>query len=252
VTTSFRISSRKKQPLPEHLPQRGLWGGILPVLDQGLAYPGRLVRLAGLIRVRKPRQPFFTTLRVLLEQDREITLGTLVHSTGEQTYGLLILLLALPSLVPGLNVGAAPLGGSAIVALGFQMMRGIPYPSIPQRILDLPIHKGRVKDALAKLERFLLRFAPRKARRDLNRRWAGLAVLVQGFLLALPVPIAFGNIAPALALCILGSALLEEQSVWAWIGGAFSLAVIIYFALSFNLVLVACVGTWHMLSHLFS
>lgn len=249
---SFRISARKRQPIPERLPSKGILGGVFATFVQGWAYSERLVELTGLIHARRPRQPFFTTLRQLMEEGQDLTLGTLVARAGEQTYGLLILLLALPSLIPGLNLGAAPLGGSAIAALGLQMMRGISSPSIPPKVRDLPIHKGRVKEALAKVERLLLRFSKRKARRELNRKWMGFAVLLQGVLLALPVPLAFGNIAPAFALCLLGAALMEEQSVWAWIAGACSLAVSLYFALSFNLVIMACVGTWHMLTHLFS
>jgi hypothetical protein len=185
-----------------------------------------------------------------LDKDQEVTLGHLVQHAGEQTYGLLILLLALPSLVPGLNLGAAPVGGSVMMALGIQMMRGVRHPALPKRFLNQPIHKGRVKGALATFERMLLRFAPRRRiRRDLNRRWAGFLVFCTALLLALPLPIAFGNMAPALALCVFGAALLEEQPVWAWLGALSSLGVLIYFALSFDLILKACLGGWHLLRH---
>jgi hypothetical protein len=180
----------------------------------------------------------------------EITLGELLDAAGEQTYGLLVLLLSLPNLIPGLNVGLAPVGGAGLMALGVQLAWGKPHPWVPKRIQAQPIHKGRIKDALAKLEAQLNRFRWKGAqRRPLSHRWMGAIIAWTGFLLALPVPLPFGNQLPAAILCLLGAALLEERPAWAWIGAAASLGNTLYFAFSFDLIVRATTKTFHFLVH---
>ena len=192
-------------------------------------------------------KPFFEALHALLDAEGEISLGELLDANGEQTYGLLVLLLSLPNLIPGLNLGLAPIGGIGIIGLGIQLAWGKPHPWVPARVQTQPIHKGRIKDALAKLETQLDRLRwPMAEQRPLNRRWVGACMAWTGFLLALPVPIPFGNQLPAAILCLLGAALLEEQTVWAWLGAAATVANTIYFASSFGLVLRACTKVFHL------
>ena len=193
-------------------------------------------------------RPFFETLHALLDAEDETTLGELLDAAGEQTYGLLVLLLSLPNLIPGLNVGLAPVGGIGLMALGAQLAWGIPHPWIPKRIQAQPIHKGRIKAALAKFETQLSRFRWHGAvRRPLSHRWMGTTIAWTGFLLALPVPLPFGNQLPAAILCLLGAALLEERPAWAWLGAVASFGNTLYFAFSFNLILRAFAGAFHVL-----
>ena len=193
-------------------------------------------------------KPFFATLHTLLDVEGEITLGELLDAAGEQTYGLLVLLLSLPNLIPGLNVGLAPVGGAGLMALGAQLAWGRPHPWVPRRLQAQPIHKGRIKDALAKFETQLSRFRWRGGRRHpLSHRWMGASVAWTGFLLALPVPLPFGNQLPAAILCLLGAALLEERPAWAWIGTLAMLGNTLYFGLSFDLILRASVKAFHLL-----
>ncbi len=193
-------------------------------------------------------KPFFATLHALLDAEGAITLGELLDAAGEQTYGFLVLLLALPSLIPGLNLGLAPVGGIGLMALGAQLAWGKPHPWVPRRVQAQPIHKGRIKDALAKLETQLNRFRWQGSeQRPLSHRWVGACIAWTGFLLAVPVPLPFGNQLPAAILCLLGAALLEERPVWGWIGAAASLANTLYFASSFGLIVRTSVKAFHAL-----
>ena len=193
----------------------------------------------------QPR-PFFETLRSLLDADGRVTLGELLDAAGEQTYGLLMLLLALPSLVPGLNVGMAPVAGLGILALGLQLAWGTPHPWVPRRIQAQPLHKGRIKQALAALEGQLARIRWRRPRvRPLNRRWVGLVAAWTGFLLALPVPLPFGNQLPAAILCLLGAALLEDRPGWSWLATAAALGNTLYFASSYGLIVRYTLKAFH-------
>lgn len=203
-----------------------------------------------LIRVKHPEIPFFTKLSFLLDQESEITLGSLVDSAGEQTYGLLVLLLALPSLVPGINLGAAPMGGVGILVVGVQMILGKNRPWLPEWLRRQPIHRGSMKKALTTLEDYLVRLGGRrKARRALDRRWMGLVVAWMALLLCVPVPLPFGNQIPAVILIVLGAGLLEEQPFWGWIGTLAGVANTIYFAISFKLIIRGCLHVLRVLDH---
>ncbi len=193
-------------------------------------------------------KPFFQTLHALLSAEGEITLGELLEAAGEQTYGFLVLLLALPNLVPGLNLGLAPVGGIGLIGLGAQLAWGTPHPWIPARIQAQAIHKGHIKNALARLEVQLNRFRwSRAEQRPLSHRWVGLCIAWTGFLLAIPVPLPFGNQLPAAILCLLGAALLEERPTWAWIGAAAMVGNTVYFASSFSLIAKAYLKALHAL-----
>ena len=183
-----------------------------------------------------------------MDRQGEVTLGQLAEAAQEQTCGLLVLLLALPSLVPGINVGAAPLGGVGIMAIGAQMAQGNARPWIPQRLARQVLHKGKVKEALAQLEALLDRFSsPRPKRRALNLRWTGVLITWTGFLLALPIPLPFANVLPAAVLCLVGTALLEERAAWGWLGAAAAVGNTLYFAVSFKLILAGLRAALHSL-----
>lgn len=184
-----------------------------------------------------PPKPFFSALHDLLDREGEVTLGELPRAMGGQTYGLLILLLSLPGLLPGINVGAAPLGGLGVIALGLQMLWGVPQPWVPERFRRVPFHKGRIKGGLARLEGLLRRFSgPRAAPRSIHKGWVGLGVAWTGLLLAAPIPLPFANILPAAILCLFGAAILEERPLWAWLATAASLGNTAYCAMSFGLI----------------
>lgn len=188
---------------------------------------------------------FFVKLHLRLDTEEGLTLGTFVEEAGDQTFGLLVLLLSLPSLIPGVNVPMALLGGLALIGLGLQMLFGSGRPTIPGPLRRQRIHKGKVKEALATFERQLDRL-PSGPRRAMNRKWMGLWVAWTAFLLFLPMwPLPFGNILPAATLCLLGAALMEERPLWGWIGVAASLGVTAYFGYSFDIV----IKSFHHLIH---
>ena len=178
---------------------------------------------------------FFEKLHTRLDAEAGLTLGAFIEEAGDQTFGLVVLLLSLPSLIPAVNVPFALLGGLALIGLGLQMAIGSGKPALPARLRRQSLHKGKIKEALAAFERQLDRL-PSGPRQALNRRWMGLWVTWTAFLLFIPVPLPFGNILPAAALCLLGAALMEERPLWGWVGVVGSLGVTAYFGYSFDLI----------------
>ena len=68
-------------------------------------------------------------------------------------------------------------------------------------------------------------------------------------LLAVPVPLPFGNILPAAILALLGAALVEERPAWGWLGAAAALGNTLYFAASFDLIAMASIKAVAVLRH---
>lgn len=199
---------------------------------------GWLRILASILDARKPGSPFFQALHDLLAQDGDVRVDELMASAGEQTYGLLILVSGLTSFIPGVSIA----GGLVALILGIQMAWGIPHPWLPKRLERVQLHRGRVKDSLARFEGWLLRLGQhRRPGRPLNRRWMGSMVAWTAFLTALPVPplIPLGNAIPAATLCLMGAALLEERPPWAWIGALGMVSTTVYLTLSFHLIWAA-------------
>lgn len=179
----------------------------------------------------EPQQPLFLALQHLLEEDGSVSLGELLDRAGEQTYGLAILLLGLLTFIPAV----ANVVNLATLALGYQLFRGQPHPWIPERLQRHEMHRGRIKALLAQVERYLRVLGSRHTpRRRLEGRGLGLLVAWTGLLAALPVILPAANILPAIAIVLIGVALLEEWPFLAWLGGAFSFVTTVYFAVSFQ------------------
>jgi len=198
-------------------------------------------------------KPFFTQVNFFLDQDKSITYGDLVNIAKEQAFGLLILLLSIPSLLPGVNLGMAPFGGLATLWIGVQMMLGRQSPKLPVGFSRHKIHKSRVGATLMKIEGYLERFGRRdKARIPLNNRWVGLMVAWVSFLLFIPVPLPFANFAPAAILVLFGVALMERRSGWSWLAAFATLVNTVYFGFFYGLIVKACINAfrifWHWLT----
>lgn len=199
---------------------------------------GWLRLLASALDARQPGHPFFSTLHELLAQDGDVSIGELMASAGEQTYGLLLLVSGLTSFIPGVSM----LGGLVALVIGVQLAWGVPHPWLPRRMEQVQLHRGRVKEALARFEGWLQKLGQgRRPARPLSRPWMGAMVAWTAFITALPVPpiIPMGNALPAASLTLMGAALLEERPAWAWIGALGMLATTIYLALSFHLIWAA-------------
>lgn len=141
---------------------------------------------------------------------------------SRDAYGTLLLVLAAPSLLPGLGVLAAPLVGLAGLAVGVQLALGRRTPWVPGRA------RGWLDDASLgpRLSLWLQdRLRPIRGLRlpPLPRVLAGLAVFWSSLLLALPLAfVPFSNLVPALALALLGAGLAARRSLFGWLGAALS------------------------------
>ncbi len=160
---------------------------------------------------------FSATLQALLKRSQEasLTLGNILASLGDKSFGLCLMLLALPSSLPvyGLSI---PLGVLMMV-LGLQMALGMRSPLIPERARKLKIKITFIQKVLhtservlAMLERYL---QPRYSVmfQGLPYRAMGVLVFVMAFLVFLPLPLT--NTFPGLLIFILGASLSQDDGL---------------------------------------
>lgn len=141
---------------------------------------------------------------------------------SRESYGTLLLLLAAPSLLPGVGAVAAPLSGAACLALGFQLAAGRRIPWVPDRLqgwMSSSALGPRLSLWIQEHFRPLLGLPTPRFPLVL----AGLTVAWTGLLLVLPLMfVPFSNMIPALALGLVGAGLAARRSLISWLGMALS------------------------------
>jgi hypothetical protein len=156
-----------------------------------------------------------------------LSLGDIVDALGDQGFGLLVLVLALPNLVPGPIIpGFSIPFAIGIALLGAQLMAGLHTPRLPgwlkrRGVARERFHRlaQRAEPRLHRLERWV-RPRPNWLTRDRGERVVGVALIVLSLVLALPVPL--GNAPIALMIGIIALGLLEGDGValgWGIAGG---------------------------------
>ena len=142
----------------------------------------------------------------------QVTLDWLLSSLRERSFGIVMLLMALVSLVPG----ASTFIGILLAVPAYQMMAARRYPVLPRFIAARPMPTRRIARVvnyavplLRSMERFI---RPRwRTPFETTKRVVGVALLLLGATLVAPIP--FSNVIPALAIALVAFAYLEEDGV---------------------------------------
>lgn len=181
------------------------------------------------------RESLSHALRRLLDrpEDKPISLGDVLENVGDKGFGLLLVILSLPSALPVPAAGYSVPFGIVMAALALQMILGKPQPTLPAKALSRKLPKSMTQKMLGaagmffgKVE-FLIkpRFQWIGSRTGL--RALGLVVLVMSVLMMIPIPLT--NTAPAMVIFLIGVGLSEDDGLFAgfsFIAGIF--AVLLY------------------------
>jgi hypothetical protein len=153
-----------------------------------------------------------------------LTMGDVVAALEDRTFGLLMLLLALPNCppMPGIPF-VSTITGTPLAFFAGQLALGHPTPWLPARLLRRSIGRAellRVLETVApyvrRLERLLKHRLPLLATGPGERAAAGVA-FVLAVILALPIP--GGNLLPAWAIAFFALGIVERDGVCIVIGG---------------------------------
>lgn len=171
---------------------------------------------------------------VLIEAGTQpIHVGDLIDRTAERGFGLLLLLLGLPMLIPVLPPGSSTIVGPIYAVFAVQLLSGARRPWVPQRLRDRVL-SGRMVEVLRQRGVPIIRSAERLSRprgiwfaERLVVRLAGVMVLLMGLVLVSPLP--FLNTLPAISVMLLGMGLINRDVLFMLAGfaaGGISLGLI--------------------------
>ena len=148
---------------------------------------------------------------------RPTTIGEIVDRVADRGFGLLLVTLSLPTLIPVLPPGTATVIGLAYVVLGIQMLRGAVRPWVPKRVRSVRLSGSATAALRAVGVGTLSRMAHATRPRvwylpdEVYMRGAGFVVVLLGLLLLTPIP--FLHTMPAIAVILLGLGLFNHDGL---------------------------------------
>lgn len=170
-------------------------------------------------------------LRESIGAEETLPLSEVLKRSGVESIGPAILVLAILSMVPYASV----LTGAGLMVVGLGMVAGSRTLWLPGWLLKFRMRGRHVHASLGSLERFLAWLGPRRSGAGtawvVNGRFVGALVLWTAFVLALPMPLPFNNVLPAVGLILLGLAIVERRPALVGLGALFSVAGTAYFVL---------------------
>ncbi|WP_051330501.1 exopolysaccharide biosynthesis protein [Niveispirillum irakense] len=143
-----------------------------------------------------------------------ISIGELLDGLGDRAFGILLLLFALPTILPA-PPGLSAITGLPIILFSVQMMLGSPHPWLPRFLRNRSFLRSDLMNILSKAEPWLRR-VERISRPRLTgmvdgaqERVTGFVIFILSVILVLPIPL--GNIFPSIAIGIMALAQMERD-----------------------------------------
>lgn len=176
---------------------------------------GRPIRLSELL------------MRLARSERKKLALGHITRALRDRGFGALMLLLAIPNLVP-LPPGTSTVFGIPLILVALQLIIGYRRPLLPRvlRMRELPVQtiEAVISRVVPWLERFERLASPRLW--ILPQRQAeqliGIVALLMGVILVLPIP--FANFLPGIAVVLMSLGLGERDG--AWVGAGLAAATV--------------------------
>jgi hypothetical protein len=178
----------------------------------------------------------------------EVTLGELAAALGPRGFGVLIILFALPNLLPFYLPGLSTVAGLPMMLVAAQLAAGRPRPMLPGFIGRRRLSRATLRRMTAGAMPWLLRVErmvrprPSALTGARGERLVGAWILLLGLVVILPTP--FTNAPPALACLIMAMGVMEEDTRTILLGAALGLL-----AAALSLVILVSVG-WVLLAGL--
>lgn len=163
------------------------------------------------------------------ESGARVTVQTIVDRVSVKSFGILLVIFAIPSAMPLPAPGYSTPFGVILVILGLQLFSRREFPWLPKRILEKEVNVGE-RPRLIKTMVFFLRIIeffirPRLGfvfENAITFRLLALIVLICGTSMIIPVPLT--NTAPAFGVFLIGLGMLEEDGLLSIAGMFASLA----------------------------
>jgi hypothetical protein len=196
-------------------------------------------------------------LRKLRRQSRmaPVTLGFVLDTLGETGFCLLALFLVFPFLQPFIPLGPySTAGGLAMIGLGTQMLRGLPEPTLPERVRHVTV-PPRVLEFIVRASVGFLGWLRKHTRLrhvgwvsgERGRRVAGGIILSGGLIMVIPFfGIPLNDFFPALAIVSVCVGELEQDGLMVLVA-LFWLAVgALYCGFLLTMIALFGWGAWNL------
>jgi hypothetical protein len=179
--------------------------------------------------------PLGETLKQLLKTDDErgLSIREITGAVGEKGFGLVLIILSLPSALPVPAPGYSTPFGIVIALIALQMMSARQTVWLPQKLGKIRIKQKLANTMLGSASRFLnmieryIRPRQRWIRSRIGQATLAIIILIMACLMILPIPLT--NSAPAMVIFMIGVGLSEDDGLLAL--GAFAVgccAVLLY------------------------
>ncbi len=188
------------------------------------------------------RKPLSENLLSLVAgQSEKVRLGEIVEAINDKQFGMLLVVLSIPSALPVPAAGYSTPFGIAILILGLQMLAGRRTPWFPQRMRDKQLTRSRLEGMFRKASVLFSRIESlvRPRMHWINGRTGyriiSLLVVFMSLLMCLPIPTT--NTFPAMVIFLIGVGLCEDDGLFALgacalgVVAALVYLVVIYFAI---------------------
>lgn len=168
--------------------------------------------------------------------DDRLSFGDMLDALGERGFGLLLMLFAIPNLLPFPGVpGVSFVTGMAILFISVQLILAKDEPAFPDWVSRKSFTRAQLSKFILKTNP-LLRWLEKPIRPRLSplvvgagERMIGVVGVIHALTLALPIPM--GNLPQAVALILLALALIELDGVMAILGYIASILALIWLTL---------------------
>jgi hypothetical protein len=161
----------------------------------------------------------------------EISFADIRDAMGDRAFGALLFVFAAPNALPVNAPGVSVLLGVPLIFLSLQLMLGFAVPWLPRFVVRRSVRRqsfARVMNhAIPWIRRLEKLSRPRLAALASGpiERFIGFVCIVLCLVLVLPIP--FGNMGPAVAICMLAFALLERDGLATLAGMLIGIAAIV-------------------------
>ena len=161
-------------------------------------------------------------------QAEHITVGQLLEALKDRSFGVIIILFALPNAI----VPIAWVLGTPILLFAVQLVLGWQKPWLPQFMSRQQISRetfNKIADYVVRYLRIMERYLKPRwnfLTTDVAERLIGLWMAFLVLVLLVPVP--FGNALPAFGISIIAAGLIEKDGLAILVGSLFGLAGTFY------------------------
>lgn len=196
----------------------------------------RLKRYWVIVEIDHKKEKVLQILLVFLKniQSDTFTVFELVAALKERSFGILLLIVAIPNacLVASIPM-VSVIFGFIVILVSIQIIFRPHKIKLPNIIGDKTFSKKQLENILDKYTSHLI-----KIEKHIKTRWSfltstigeiilGIICLIHGILIILPIPL--GNFLPGIALVFLALGIIEKDGLFIFIGYFLSIGVFLFF-----------------------